>query len=298
MSTRRLLAWVAVYVSLGLALLGFLLFVVGVASELLINRQPLNPNELSPVIQLALAGLCLSALMVTSGFVLVGLLLARQTRRQAPGYGEAYALMQQLQFQQALPLLERAVLMGRETPDLLMLLASAYAHTGQFAKAQSTADRAVSLFPQNPSAYIALANGYRVQASYEEAARVLQTALQLAPEQPVIWAELAFLHLMNGEKKAAFEALKTAAQGDLPAMYQVRVYYHLARAYKLAGDSAQALQATQALLRVSTGIEAWRPVVSALEGTAYGQALRYEIAAIEDAIAKEQGTQQNLDETR
>jgi Flp pilus assembly protein TadD len=296
MSTRRLLAWVAVYVSLGLAVLGFLLFVLGIAAELLINRQALNPNELSPVIQLALAGLCLSAVMVTSGFVLVGILLARQTRRQAPGYGEAYVLMQQLQFQQALPLLERAVRMGRETPDLLMLLASAYAHTGQLAKAQSTADRAVSLFPQNPSAYIALANGYRVQASYEEAARVLQTALQLAPEQPVIWAELAFLHVMNGEKNAAFEALKTAAQGDLPAMYQVRVYYHLARAYKVAGDIAQSSLAMTEFMKASVGIEAWRSVVSALEGTAYGQALRYEIAAIEDAIAKENAVNKSSDE--
>lgn len=288
MSTRRLLAWVGVYVAAGLAILGFFLFIVGMAVELLFGTQPIDPQSLSPQIQLAIAGLCLSAFMVTAGFVLVGLLLARQTRRQAPGYGEAVSLMERLQFQQALPLLERAVRMGRETPDLLMLLANAYAHTGQLAKAQATADRAVSLYPQDASAYIALANGYRLQASYDAAAQVLQRALQLDPHQPVVWAELGLLHVLNGDKKAAQAALQEAARSEeLPSMYRVRVAYHLARLARSSGDEVQAQQASADMLRSAEGLEAWQPLVQAMQGTAYGQTLRYEVAAIEDAIARE-----------
>jgi len=293
MSTRRLLAWVGVYVAAGLAILGFFLFVVGLTAELLFSTQPLDPQAISPQIQIAVAGLCLSAFMVAAGFVLVGLLLARQTRRQAPGYGEAVSLMEQLQFQQALPLLERAIKMGRETPDLLMLLANAYAHTGQLAKAQATADRAVTLYPQDSSAYIALANGYRIQASYDAAAEVLQRALQLEPHQPIVWAELGLLHVLTGDKKAAQAALQQAIlSDDLPPMYRVRASYHLARLAKASGNEAQAQQASAEMLRSAESLAAWKPLVQALHGTAYGQTLNYEIAAIDDAIARQMADSQ------
>jgi tetratricopeptide (TPR) repeat protein len=282
-----LLAWVAVFTSAGLALLGFLLFMGGVLIEFLDLLRPQYvglPDDISPTMQVALAGLCLAAVMIIGAFVLVGLLLARQTRRQAPGYGDAYRFIEQFQFSQAIPLLERAVENGHVTPDVLMLLTSAYAHTGQIARAQATADRAVQMFPHDPSAYITLANGYRLQASFEEAARALQTAAELAPEQPIIWAELAFVQQMAGDETAAFTAFQQAAQQPLPAMYGVRVYYHLAQGYKKAGDIDHAMQNTARMMGAREGVEAWKPLQAALEGTVYGQRLRYEIANIEEAI--------------
>lgn len=284
MSTRRLLAWVGVFVSAGLAVLGILLFIIGVLTEFFANRmQPLN-DELSPSIQVALAGLCLAALMMLFGFVLVGLLLARQTRRLAPGYGDAYRLMEQFHFKEAVTVLERAVNNGHITPDVLMLLTSAYAHTGQIGKAQATADKAVQLFPHDPGAYITLANGYRLQASYEEAARALQKAADLAPEQPIVWAELGFVQRLAGDDVPALAAFKRAAEKPLPAMYSVRVYYHLAQAYKEAEDTEQAMVATARMMSAREGLEAWKPIQAALDGTLYGQTLRYEIASIESAI--------------
>jgi tetratricopeptide (TPR) repeat protein len=287
MSTRRLLAWVSVFVFAGLALLGLLVFIIGVLVEFLglLQQRPLE-ETISPTMQVALAGLCLSAVMVMAGFVLVGLLLARQSRQQAPGYGDAYRFIERLQFSQAVPLLEKAVKNGHETSDVLMLLTSAYAHTGQIARAQATADRAVQLYPNDPGAYITLANGYRLQASYEEAARALQKAAELAPDQPIIQAELAFVQQMAGDETAAIQAFKKAAELPLPAMYSVRVYYHLARAYKLAGDIDQAMQATARMMSAREGLEAWKPLQTALEGTLYSQRLRYEIASIEEAIAQ------------
>lgn len=286
MSTRRILAWLAVFASGGLALLGFLVFVIGVLVEFFNTRaQPISQN-LSPTIQLALAGLFLSTVMISLGFVLIMLLLARQTRQQAPGYGDAYRFMETLQFNRAIPVLERAVEKGRVTSEVLALLSSAYAHTGQLAKAQAIADRAVQLFPEDPGAYVTLATGYRLQASYEEAARALQAAANLAPEHPVIWAELGFVQMLAGSRELALEAFRKAATVPMPVMYSVRVYYHLAQAYKDAGDAEQASLATAKMMSARSGLDDWKPLQNAMEGTLVGQALRYEIQNIEDAIAR------------
>jgi tetratricopeptide (TPR) repeat protein len=284
MSRRRLLAWIAVFVFVGLAFFGFLIFAIAVVIELMGGEVSLN-QDLSPTIQLGLAGLGLAALMITLGFVLVGLLLARQTRRLAPGYGDAYRFMQTMQFAQAVPVLERAVESGRVTPDLLMLLTSAYAYTGQIAKAQATADRAVQMFPQDASAYVSLANGYRVQASYDEAARALQTAAKLSPEQAIVWAELGFVYLMASEDTAAFEAFQTAAQFPMPAMYRVRVAYHLARFYRQKGDDENAKTYDVQMLASQEGLAVWQSMQQSLEGTLYGTSLRYEIESIQKCTA-------------
>jgi tetratricopeptide (TPR) repeat protein len=279
-----MIAWLGVFGSVGLAVLGFLVFVIGLLIEFLNTpADPMN-QPLSPTVQLALAGLCLSGLMIVLGFSLVMVLLARQTRQQAPGYGDAYRFMQKMQFNQAIPVLERAIAAGRETSEVLAMLTSAYAHEGQLAKAQATADRAVNLFPRDPGAYVTLANGYRLQASYEEAARALQTALELSGGRPVIRAELGFVQQQAGNYDAAFEAFKQAARDPLPPMYGVRVYYHLMNAYQQRNDTQKAQLAREKMHTAAAGLEAWRPLQQAMEGTLYGNTLRYEIASIEAAL--------------
>jgi len=286
MSTRRIIAWGGVFAAGALAVIGFTVFVVGVIVELFLLRQRPLSDDLSPVMQLALAGLCLSALMMLCGFGLVGLLLAVQTRRQAPGYGEAYRFIQQMQFSQAIPLLEQAVARGRETPEVLMLLTTAYANTGQLAKAQATADRAVQLFPSDPNSYITLANGYRQQASYEAAASALQRAAELDPSLPgFVYAEQGFLYLAAGNRARAMEAFRRAAQHKLPDMYSVRVYYHLANEYREAGNRAEAAEAKARMLAARAGLDAWEPILKTLDTTSYGTALRYELASIAQAVA-------------
>lgn len=296
MSSRRLLVWVAVFVSVALAALGMVVFVLGVLIEFANGlTQPLN-NYVSPITQLALAGLCLSASMMTFGFLLVGILLARQSRQYGAGYGEAYRLIEKLQFPQAIQLLERVVAGGKITPDLLMLLTSAYAYNGQLAKAQATADQAVYMFPHHAGAYITLANGYRMQASYGEAAIALQTAAQLSPDQPIIWAELGFVQQLAGEYDSAIESFKHAALYSIPSMYCVRVHYHLSRYYLKTGDRDHAIHATDRMVVSRHGLHAWKSTLKALEGTAYGSSLQYEISKIEAAIAKAKSQRQIIDD--
>ena len=286
MSPRRLLAWVAVFTSGGLAILGFIVFVVGVLIEFVANSQQPISETISPTIQLSLAGLCLSAVMVFLGFGLIGLLLSRQSRQLGAGYGDAYRLMENFQFTKAIPLLERMIAEGKSTADVLMLLTSAYAHTGQLEKAQSMADRSVHLFPGDPGAYITLANGYRLQASYQEAASALQVATQLAPDQPIVWAELGFMQHLAGEKATAAESFKRATLHAIPVMYAVRVYYHLGQHYQQAALTEKYQEMLIKMVDAQNGLSAWEGALSALEGTVYGQSLKHEIAMIQEAITQ------------
>lgn len=281
----RRLQWFGVFVSFGVGMAGIFVFVGGLVVELFTspNREP--ASGLSSVVQLALAGLCAAALMFLLWFVMVGWLLVRQSREQGSGYGDAYRLIESFRFREAIPLLERSIKEGKETAEVLMLLTSAYAYTGQLAKAQATADRSVRLFPNDPDAYITLANNYRMQAAYDEAARVLQHAIELAPDQPAVWAELGFLHHFSGDEDAALQSFERAATHAMPAMYGVRVYYHLTQAYQKAGDTHKAVRAIAKMMSARDGLAAWKSAVIPLEGTAYGQALRYEIAAMVQALA-------------
>ena len=291
MSLRRLAGWFAVFISVALAALGIVVFVLGVVIEFASGlTQPLDPY-ISPVAQLALAGLCLSATMILLGFLLVGILLARQSRHYGAGYGEAYRLIQKLQFPQAIQLLERVLAGGKITPDLLMLLTSAYAYNGQLAKAQKTADQAVQMFPHDSGAYMTLANGYRMQASYGEAAIALQTAAQLSPDQPIIWAELGFVQQLAGEHDSAIESFKHAVLYSMPSMYSVRVNYYLSRHYQKVGERDNAAKATERMIATKHGLEAWKSTLRALDGTAYGSLLHYEIEKIEETIAETEAKQ-------
>ncbi|HVU14474.1 MAG TPA: tetratricopeptide repeat protein [Phototrophicaceae bacterium] len=280
---RRRLWVIAIYITVVLAVVGIVVFIGALVAQYF---SPANENSfLSPFVMIALAGLCVAAFMFLLWFTAVGVLLARQTRAQGSGYGDAYRLIEAFRFREAIPLLERSIREGKETSEVLMLLTSAYAYTGQLAKAQQTADRAVQLFPGEPASYITLANGYRMQAAYDSAAQTLEEAAKLDPDQPIVWAELGFTQRFAGEQQTAIQSFERAAQHAMPAPYGVRVYYHLANAYQAAGETKQAVRAAAKMMSARDGLTTWKAGLKALEGTAYGQALRYEIAAIEQAIA-------------
>lgn len=166
-----------------------------------------------------------------------------------------------------------------------MLLTSAYAYSGQYAKAVSTAERAVQLYPDDPESYISLANSYRLQTAYDEAGDALKAALDRDPDQPVLWAELGFVQRLAGREQLALESFQRAAQHAMPAMYGVRVHYHLAQAHQKAGETKEAVKSIARMMSARDGLNVWRSSLGALQGTAYGTALRYEINAIEQALA-------------
>jgi tetratricopeptide (TPR) repeat protein len=281
----RRMRLIIVYVSFVLAFVGVMIFVGGIVVELFAVRQEPVTEDISIAVQVALGGLLLAAVMLLIPFTVIGLALARQSRELGSGYGDAYRYIEAFRFREAIPLLERSISEGKETAEVLMLLTSAYAYSGQLAKAQATADRAVQLYPNDAESYMTLANGYRLQAAYEEAANALREAARLAPQQPVIWAELGFVQRLAGDEAGAFDSFEQSASHAMPAAYGVRVFYHLAQAYQAAGETREAVKATAKMMSARNGLATWNAGLRALEGTAYGHALRYEIAAIEQALA-------------
>jgi tetratricopeptide (TPR) repeat protein len=284
--TRRILIVLA-QIPLVLAILGILTFAGGIIGEYAINRQnPFRQSTPSNLTWLALIGLAVAATMFLVWFVGAGLLLGVQARRQGSGYGEAYRLIEAFKFDDAIPLLEQSIQDGKETIDVLMLLASAYAYAGRLAEAQQAADRAVAVYPEEPSSYVTLSNVYRIQAVYDAAASVLKQAAALDPSSGVIWAELGFMELYQDDAEAACDAFERAAQYRLPAMYAVRVYYHLANAYADSGQARQAARAAAKMVSARDGLASWQSGLTALHGTTYGQRLAREIEEIEQALSE------------
>ena len=88
------------------------------------NRQnPFSETDPTGLTLVALIGLALAATMFVVWFVSVALLLGAQARRQGSGYGEAYRLIEAFRFDDAIPLLEQSIEEGKETIDVMMLLA-------------------------------------------------------------------------------------------------------------------------------------------------------------------------------
>lgn len=279
MQNRRWLTLTYLTFLLGFA--GVAVFIGAITAEIVTR----NDGGSSTLVLVAFGGLCLAGLVFLLWFVFVGVLLARQTRQLGSGYGDAYRLIEAFRFREAIPLLERSIREGKETSEVLMLLTTAYAYTGQLARAQASADRAVQLYPDNPTAFITLANGYRLQTAYDEAAQTLLEAARLDPDQPIIWAELGFTQRLSGDDVGAIESFERAALHAMPAPYAVRVFYHLANAYQSQSETKKAVNATARMMSARDGLNVWRTALKAMNGTAYGQTLRYEITSIEQALS-------------
>src|SRR6476620_9424619 len=112
---RRRLQVILIYLSPFLAIIGGLIFVAGLLNELSSDRNA-PAGILSPSIQIALAGLCVAGVMFLVWFTLVVWLLVRQSRSQGSGYGDAYRLIEEFRFREAIPLLQRSINEGKETP--------------------------------------------------------------------------------------------------------------------------------------------------------------------------------------
>src|SRR5262249_4517183 len=141
-----------------LLLLGLTLFAFALVWQYLLNRPVIMmigevPTPLGPV---ALAGLCMAASRLMIWFVGAAFLMARQTRRHGADYAQAYDFIDAHQFAEAIPLLERSISRGKESVEVLTLLARAYAYGGQFSRAHRSLERAIELYPDEAAPYAAL----------------------------------------------------------------------------------------------------------------------------------------------
>src|SRR5258706_5054982 len=88
-------------------LFGMGIFGLGIVLQYFLNRPVVTTvGPLSaPFGPIAMIGLAISALTLIIWFTVVGVMLAKQTRLHGADYAQAYHLMDELQFGEAIPLL-------------------------------------------------------------------------------------------------------------------------------------------------------------------------------------------------
>ncbi len=267
-------------------LLSLLVFLLGIGLQYLLNRTAaltLVGSDVSPFAPVAFGGLCTAALTLVVWLVGVGFLVARRTRLHGADYGQAFQLMETFRFNDAIPLLERSIATGKETVEVLTLLARAYAYTGQYSRAHSMIDRAVELYPDSAVPYQTLGQIFMLEGSDEQAIAALQSAVERDPSA-LYWAELGLVLLFAGRQHEALAALEKASQQPLPTPHALRTYYHLMDLYAMSGDAPKAASAAAKMVSARDGLSAWQHELGAVKGTGYGQRLTREIQAITRAL--------------
>ncbi len=287
MTRHRLLALVTQLPVLVL-LLSLLIFALGIGLQYLLNRSismTLWGPDTSPFVNMALGGLCMAALTLILWFVATGFLAARQTRKHGADYSKAYQLIEAFRFNEAIPLLEQSIAAGKESVDVLTLLARACAYSGHYSRAHGTIDRAVELYPDSAIPYQALGQVFMLEGSDEQAIAALRTAVEREPSA-LHWADLGLALAFVGHNAETFSALERSSKHPLPAPEALRVYYHLTRFYAEAGDAHQAASAAAKMVSARSGLSVWEYELGAVKGTGYGQRLLREVQGITKALAE------------
>jgi tetratricopeptide (TPR) repeat protein len=284
MTRSRVWAWISQLPAL-LLLLGMLVFALGILLQYALNRPIiLSPGpDSSTFAPLAMAGLCMATLTLIIWFAGAAFLLARQTRLHGADYAQAYRMMDAFQFSEAIPLLEHSITTGKETVEVLSLLARAYAYIGQYSRAHTLLDRAVELYPDSAVPYLTLGLVFLLEGNDEQTIEAFQVAVAREPAA-MNWADLGLALAFAGRQNDALNALEKASQQPLPTPHALRVYYRLTSLYAMAGNAPKAASAAAKMVSARDGLSAWEYQLSALKGTGYGQKLTHEIQAITKAL--------------
>jgi tetratricopeptide (TPR) repeat protein len=117
-------------------------------------------------------------------------------------------------YQDALPLLQRAVQLNPDRAEIHVALAEAYGNLGQYKPALENANQAISLNPKLDSAYSALGEVYSLMKKIDKAKAAFQTAIQLSSDPSgTSRYNLALTCLLTKNRGCALEqynALKTS----------------------------------------------------------------------------------------
>ena len=273
-------------------LFGMGIFALGIALQYLLNRPVMTTIGpiAAPFGPVAMTGLAIAATTLVVWFVVVGVMLAQQTRLHGADYAQAYRLMDELQFSEAIPLLEKSVANGKETVEVLSLLSRAYAYTARYSRAHMLVERAIDLYPQKAIAYSTLAFLFLLEGNDEQAVGAFQAAVERDPS-PANWAELGYALVFAQREQEALPAFEKASEQPIPAADALRVYHRLMHLYTAAGNAAKAASAAAKMVSARLGLDDWEYQIYLLKGTAYGQRLDREIQEIVDALREADAAQ-------
>jgi Flp pilus assembly protein TadD len=139
-------------------------------------------------------------------------LVVVDTTDAAAQLGVARALVGQGRWEEAVPVLERAVRLDPDAAVPLRELGAAYLFDGRPRDALEVLPRALELEPQDAAAWRYLGRAHEVTGTREEAIAAYREAARLDPTDPVAPGELGLLLLNQGRLAEAREALDTAVR--------------------------------------------------------------------------------------
>jgi tetratricopeptide (TPR) repeat protein len=264
---------------------GMGIFALGIVVQYFLNRPVVTlvgPIS-TPFGPIPLIGLGIAALTLLSWFLVAGIMLARQTRLHGADYAQAYRLMDEMQFTEAIPLLERSIATGKETAEVLTMLARAYAYTARYSLAHGLVERAMELYVERAAPYSALGFLFLLEGNDEQAVGAFNAAVERDPS-PANWAELGYALVFARRELEALSAFEKASQQPIPAPDALRIYHRLMHLYMGAGNATKAASAAAKMVSARQGLREWEYQILLLKGTAYGQRLEREIQEISDAL--------------
>jgi tetratricopeptide (TPR) repeat protein len=272
-------------------LIGLVIFMFGLLLQYSLNRpvaMTVGPIS-APFGPIAMFGLAIAVSSVVAWFAVVGFMLARQTRLHGADYGRAYTLVGQMQFAEAIPLLEQSISRGKETPEVLTLLARAYAYTAQYSRAHRLIERAIELYSNSPLPYSTLGFLFLLEDNAEQAIAAYQNAVERDPT-PLNYADLGLTLYYANRLDESLEALENASRQALPAQDAVRVYHRLMQLFTSKGNAARAAGAAARMVSARDGLKDWEYQVNVLKGTGYGLRLDREVHEISQALSDADAT--------
>jgi len=184
-------------------------------------------------------------------------LLAHSAPAQADLYQEAFRKYQNKQYEEALPLAEKALKEDPNSPARSHLYGSILAAIGQFFLAEENLRKAVALAPDQPVYAYDLGALFHQEKKYVDAVPVLKRAIELDPSNLTARLMLARCYVFSYHELQIpnFEEL-TLEQLNYIVKKNPRfpgVHHHLALVYINAGEPAKALAELNAELRYDPG---------------------------------------------
>ena len=164
--------------------------------------------------------------------------LFRTVIKKEPSFADAWNALGVLaqeseQFEDSIPLIQKAISLQAKVPDYHTNLALNYFHLQKFEEEERELNIAIQLAPQQLNAQCRLADLYRQRKDYSRALPLYQTCIVSIQDNPLLYANLSICFLetqdfVNAEK-AAIDALRLDAENQTALLVMARVLINKGR---------------------------------------------------------------------
>ena len=147
-------------------------------------------------------------------------------------------LLQKKNFDDAIPLLEKAILMEPNHANSYQNLGFALIEIGEFVKAVEVLKKAIKIQPNHVEAHFNLANVYKQMRNFKKAKMFYEKTIEIQPNNPSAFNNLANIYKQLGEFTKAIDSYNKAIQIK---PNHVRAHHNLGNTYNQLGEFTKAI---------------------------------------------------------